>query len=120
MNGSLFDFVLNKTFGNGFSETAFFLNGGRGNVVSCEDLYRVLHEGRIAGAGVDVFAVEPLPADHPLWDEPNLIATPHVAGDNHLEETFDNVRRIILENLRAYLSGGELRSVIDRSTGYCR
>lgn len=100
--------------------TAFFLNGGRGNVVSCEDLYRVLHEGRIAGAGVDVFAVEPLPADHPLWDEPNLIATPHVAGDNHLEETFDNVRRIILENLRAYLSGGELRSVIDRSTGYCR
>lgn len=98
---------------------AFFVNGGRGNVVSLDDLWRALHEGIIAGAGVDVFETEPLPAGHPLWDEPRLIVTPHVAGDDHMEETFDNVRRIILENLRAYLSGGQLKSVIDRISGYC-
>src|SRR5262249_34895469 len=56
---------------------AYLINIGRGAIVVLDDLVAALRAGRLAGAALDVFEVEPLPADHPLWDFPNVIITPH-------------------------------------------
>ena len=101
-------------------KSAIFINCGRGNAVNPEVLYRVLSEKRIAAAGIDVTEPEPLPEDSPLWALEDLVITPHVSGYYHLPETFEQVVNIACENLRAWLSGGELRNVVDFSTGYKR
>jgi phosphoglycerate dehydrogenase-like enzyme len=83
--------------------TAFFLNLGRGETVDEEALLEVLKGRRIAGAALDVFRQEPLPADHPFWGLDNLIMTPHVGGmcDIYVKQAVV----IFRENLRRYLSG---------------
>lgn len=79
--------------------SAFFINIGRGAIVDLSDLVAALNAGEVAGAGLDVFEVEPLPADHPLWKQPNAILTPHVAGfspriaERHLAVFLDNLGR---------------------------
>ena len=96
--------------------TAFFINIGRGRTTRGEDLAAALHEGEIAGAGMDVFEQEPLPPEHPLWRAPNLLLTPHTAGFGpHLDE-----RRfqIILDNLRAFAAGRPLRNVVDKQAWF--
>ena len=60
--------------------SSYLINIGRGAIVVLDDLVAALRAGRLAGAALDVFEVEPLPADHPLWDFPNVIITPHTAG----------------------------------------
>ena len=60
--------------------TSYLINVGRGAILVLDDLVASLRSGRLAGAALDVFEVEPLPADHPLWDFPNVILTPHTAG----------------------------------------
>jgi len=84
-------------------ETAFFVNVGRGSVVDTEALLAALQDGRIAGAGLDVFEEEPLPADHPLWGMDNVIVTPHTSGstERYTERALD----IFLRNLESYLGG---------------
>ena len=83
--------------------TAFFLNLGRGETVDEEALLQVLKERRIAGAALDVFWQEPLPADHHFWQLDNLILTPHVGGmcDIYVKQAVG----IFRENLRRYLKG---------------
>jgi phosphoglycerate dehydrogenase-like enzyme len=79
--------------------TAYLINIGRGVIVDLADLVAALQAGEIAGAGLDVFETEPLPAGHPLWKMENVILTPHVAGyspriaERHLQVLLDNVRR---------------------------
>jgi phosphoglycerate dehydrogenase-like enzyme len=79
--------------------TALLINIGRGAIVDLADLTAALQEGLIAGAGLDVYETEPLPKDHPLWDMPNVILTPHIAGagshvaERHLQTLLDNIRR---------------------------
>ncbi|REJ95640.1 MAG: D-2-hydroxyacid dehydrogenase [Planctomycetota bacterium] len=79
--------------------TAYLINIGRGVIVDLADLNRALDEGRIAGAALDVFEVEPLPADDPLWQRENVIITPHVAAaspriaERHLNTLVENVGR---------------------------
>lgn len=99
--------------------TAFFLNGGRGDAVVTEDLIKVLREGKLAGAALDVTDPEPLPADHPLWDCPNVFITPHISGFYHLPETLDKVVNICGENLRRFTHEQKLRNIMDFETGYC-
>lgn len=70
------------------------------------DLAEALERGQLAGAALDVTVPEPLPADDPLWDAPNLLITPHVAGGFHLHTVLDNIARIAAENLRR-LGAGE-------------
>lgn len=80
---------------------AYLINIGRGAIVDLADLTDALRTGVIAGAGLDVFETEPLPASHPLWTMPNVIITPHVAGtspriaERHTEVLLDNIRRFV-------------------------
>jgi phosphoglycerate dehydrogenase-like enzyme len=91
---------------------AFFINIGRGKTTRLDDLVAALRAGEIAGAGLDVFEEEPLPADHPLWTLPGVLITPHTAGFGpYLDE-----RRfaILLENCRRFLAGAPLRNLVDK------
>lgn len=95
---------------------SYLINAGRGSAVDCDALDRVLRSGEsLAGCFMDVTNPEPLPADHPLWDAPRAIITPHVAGGFALPETFERIVRIAGENLGKFLSGrtDEMRNVID-------
>jgi phosphoglycerate dehydrogenase-like enzyme len=93
--------------------TGFFINIGRGMTTRLDDLVEALRAGEIAGAGLDVFEQEPLPADHPLWTTPGVLITPHTAGFGpHLDE-----RRfgVLLDNCRRFVGGQPLRNVVDKA-----
>ncbi|TVT02210.1 D-2-hydroxyacid dehydrogenase [Amycolatopsis bartoniae] len=95
---------------------ARFVNVGRGELVVTSDLVTALREGQIAGAALDVFDVEPLPADHPLWTLGNVVLTPHMSGDfvgwrNTLVEVF-------ADNFARWRDGRPLRNVVDKQLGY--
>jgi len=83
--------------------TSFLVNVARGGVVREEDLLKALREKKIAGAALDVFDAEPLPADSPLWDLPNVIITPHAGGffDGYPKHALP----VIEENLRRFMAG---------------
>lgn len=102
-------------------EDVVLLNVGRGDTVVLSDLTEVLAEGHLDGAGLDVFEMEPLPSDHPLWKMNNVIITPHISGGsfNHLDETYDQIIEICMDNLRRYEAGESLKNKIDFATGYC-
>jgi phosphoglycerate dehydrogenase-like enzyme len=96
--------------------SAFFINIGRGMTTKLDDLVAALKAGEIAGAALDVYEQEPLPAEHPLWGMPNVLLTPHMAGYGpHLNE-----RRfqIIQDNCRAFADGLPLRNVVDKATWF--
>jgi len=96
--------------------TAFLINIARGSVVDEAALITALRDGVIAGAALDVFDEEPLPADHPLWTLPNVILTPHVAG-----EPADYARRVadvFLDNVGRWQRHEPLRNVVDFERGY--
>jgi phosphoglycerate dehydrogenase-like enzyme len=96
--------------------TAYFINIGRGKIVRLAALERALAEGWIAGAGVDVFETEPLPAESPLWGMENVVITPHSAGYGpHLEE---RRLRVVLENVRRFVAGQPLVNVADKALWY--
>ena len=97
---------------------AILLNAGRGSAVDTTALTEALTSGRLGGAGLDVTAPEPLPPEHPLWQCPNAMITPHVSGGYHLSLTHDNIIRIACGNLKAWLSGAALRNVLDPEKGY--
>jgi phosphoglycerate dehydrogenase-like enzyme len=88
---------------------AFVVNVGRGTTVDEPALLAALTERRIAGAALDVTEVEPLPADSPLWDAPNLLLTPHAAGGRPVGGD-----ELVGTNLAALLAGRELRNVVAR------
>jgi phosphoglycerate dehydrogenase-like enzyme len=90
---------------------ARFVNVGRGATVDEAALLEALRTGALAGAAIDVTETEPLPADSPLWDAPNLILTPHVAGGRP-----QGAARFVTEQVVAYLEGGPqaLRNVVER------
>lgn len=102
--------------------TAFLLNVGRGSAIDTDALCRVLKEGHLGGCGVDVTDPEPLPADHPLWDAPRMVITPHIAGFYHLPETFERIVRIAGRNLEKFLAGqkDQMENQVDFETGYRR
>ena len=97
-------------------ETAVFVNISRGKVVDEAALARALGERRIMGAGLDAFAQEPLPADSPLWDLPNVLMTPHVGG-NGGRELWRRMSDLVRDNTRRYLSGAPLKHVVRAPDG---
>ena len=96
--------------------TAYFVNIGRGATVDEPALIEALEAGRIGGAALDVFEVEPLPAESPLWTMPNVLVSPHRAGDH--EDWPRDVVALFADNLRRYLAGEPLRNVVDVELGY--
>jgi phosphoglycerate dehydrogenase-like enzyme len=88
---------------------AWVINVGRGDAVDEDALQKALRSGTIAGAALDVTVVEPLPADSPLWDTPNLIITPHAAGGRPLGGV-----DLLADNLNALLAGQPLRNPVTR------
>ena len=95
---------------------ALLINVTRGNIVDETSLLRALEENRIGGAGLDVTPQEPLPPDSPLWDMPNVIITPHVAGGSPIR--LDRTIGLFCDNLARSLAGKPLLSVIDKRKGY--
>jgi len=97
-------------------KTAFLFNISRGAIIDELALIEALQAARIAGAGLDVFEQEPLPKDSPLYNLPNVLLTPHVAGT--LENYKTQVLAIFLENLQRYLRGEPLLNLVDLEKGY--
>jgi len=93
--------------------TGYFINIGRGMTTKLDDLVAALSAGEIAGAALDVFEQEPLPADHPLWTMPNVLITPHTAG--HGPYLDDRRLEVLLDNARRFVAGAALRNVVDKA-----
>ncbi len=96
--------------------TASIINVARGEVIDQEALVEALRAGTIAGAGLDVFDPEPLPAESPLWDMPNVIVTPHVSGavEGYGRKAVD----LFVANLQRYVQGEPLEHVANPELGY--
>jgi phosphoglycerate dehydrogenase-like enzyme len=93
--------------------SSYLINIGRGAIVVLDDLVAALKAGKLAGAALDVYEIEPLPKDHPLWDFPNVILTPHTAGYSpviaarHLATLVENVSR--------FARGEPVRNMVDKT-----
>ena len=104
---------MNRARFQRMKRSAFFINIGRGMTTRLDDLVAALRAGEIAGAGLDVFEQEPLPADHPLWTLPGVMITPHTAGYGPYLE--DRRYDVLSDNVRRFLAGQELRNIVDKS-----
>jgi phosphoglycerate dehydrogenase-like enzyme len=94
--------------------TAYYISAGRGQTVDEAALLAVLRERRIAGAALEVFHKEPLPADSPFWDLSNVFITPHIGG--YVIEYEDFIMPLIVDNMRLFLAGrqGEMQNIVAR------
>lgn len=92
----------------------YIINVGRGPIIQEEALIKALGSGKVAGATLDVFDVEPLPEEHPFWRMDNVIVTPHMSGPTVAEE----VTAPFLENMERFLAGQPLLKQVDRHRGY--
>jgi D-2-hydroxyacid dehydrogenase (NADP+) len=97
-------------------QSAIIYNVGRGASIHAQALLQALHEGWIAGAGLDVTDPEPLPADSPLWNLPNVILSQHTSGSS--PRNADRITGIFLDNLGRFRRGEPLRNVVDKTLGY--
>jgi phosphoglycerate dehydrogenase-like enzyme len=96
--------------------TAWLLNFGRGHLIKDDDLIAAVKARKIAGAMLDVFRQEPLPAEHPFWTTEGIIVLPHIGGPHPERDRF--VARLFVDNLGRFLDGAPLKEVVDRAAGY--
>jgi glyoxylate/hydroxypyruvate reductase len=106
--------ILNADLLGRLPEGACLVNAARGHHLVEEDLLAALDSGRLEAATLDVFHQEPLPPDHPFWNDPRILITPHVASYSLPSTGADQVA----ENIRRALDGRPLLHVVDRSRGY--
>ena len=97
-------------------EGAYFINVSRGKLVQTDALLSALKSGHLAGAGMDVTDPEPLPADHPLWQQPNAIITSHIAGQS--QYSTQRVNDVFVENVRRYVNDLPMLNIVDKQKGY--
>ncbi|MFT5519901.1 MAG: phosphoglycerate dehydrogenase-like enzyme [Enterobacterales bacterium] len=108
--------MFDRKFFKSMKNSAYFISIGRGKSTVTADLLAALKSGELSGAGLDVTDPEPLPADHPLWKQPRVIITPHIAWRS---EKYSKRRWILIrENLRRYIAGEALLSEVDLVKGY--
>jgi len=108
--------MFNAEFFAAMKPTAYFVSVGRGASTVTADLLAALENGEIAGAGLDVTDPEPLPEGHPLWSAPRVIITPHSAGRS--DKSRERLFLLVQENLRRYVAGEALISVVNIERGY--
>lgn len=106
--------ILNLDLFKQMQPPGWIINAARGNHLVDEDLIYALDSGLLEGAWLDVFSEEPLPGNHPFWNRPNIIITPHIASLTQPEEVAEQ----IAENYNRTLSGMTPRKVVDRTKGY--
>ncbi len=97
---------------------AYLVNVGRGDILDQSALEKMLREGALGGAALDVFKVEPLPKDSTLWDCPRLVMTTHLSGTWTLPFTVERIAQMFLEDLNNYCAGRELAHRVDLKAGY--
>lgn len=95
---------------------AILINVSRGRLIDDAAVMSALADGRLGGAALDVFRDEPLAADHPYWDMPNVIVSPHVAGA--MPDYWDRLVNLFADNLRRFEQQDELLNVVDKAHGY--
>ena len=95
---------------------AWLLNFGRGHLIKDDDLIAAVKAKQIAGAVLDVFRQEPLPADHPFWTTEGIIVLPHIGGPHPQRDQI--VARLFVDNLGRFLDGKPLKEVVDCKAGY--
>jgi phosphoglycerate dehydrogenase-like enzyme len=98
--------------------SARLINVGRGETVDTDALVAALRSGRLAGAALDVFEQEPLPADHPLWSFPQVLISPHMSGD--AAGWKDVLADVFVKNLQRYVTGAPLANVVDKDLGFVK
>lgn len=108
--------MINADVLNKMKPTAVLINVARGGVVDEAALIEALKAGKIAGAGLDVFAEEPLPVSSPLWGLDNVLISPHVSGNSAIYH--EKAAALFADNLQRYVSGKPLLNVVNRSEGY--
>lgn len=108
--------MFDTTFFKQMKRDSYFINVGRGATVVLSDLNESLHKGKIAGAALDVFETEPLPKDHPLWEAPGMVITPHVATNG----PYLNERRseVILKNCVRFANNLPLTNLVDKQNWF--
>ena len=111
------EFMWHRERFESMKPSAYFINIGRGMTAKLDDLVDALQKREIAGAGLDVFEIEPLPRDHPLWQCENVIITPHVAvadASNISERRYE----LLLDNARRFISNEPLRNMVNKALRY--
>lgn len=96
--------------------TAWLLNFGRGHTIKDDDLVAAVKAKKIAGAVLDVYRTEPLPADHPFWATEGILVLPHIGGPHPQRDKF--VAKLFADNLGRFLDGKPLKELVDRKAGY--
>ncbi len=94
------------------------INVGRGPVVDEAALIRALQTKKIAGAALDVFEHEPLPANSPLWDMPNVLISPHCTDRTRNPDWLDSTVLAFVQNFHRFIKGEELLNIVDKKAGY--
>jgi phosphoglycerate dehydrogenase-like enzyme len=95
---------------------AWLFNFGRGQLIVDDDLVAAVKAKKIAGAMLDVYRQEPLPAEHPFWSTEGIIVLPHIGGPHPRRDTI--VARLFVANLARFLDGRPLKEIVDREAGY--
>lgn len=108
--------IMNRSVFDAMPKGSYLINVARGQCVNEDDLIDALESGQIAGAGLDVTAVEPLPAESRLYDQPKVLITPHVGAQSG--PRYDDSTRLICENLKRYLAGQPLFNIVDKKLGF--
>ncbi|MEM7803275.1 MAG: NAD(P)-dependent oxidoreductase, partial [Chloroflexota bacterium] len=107
---------LPQTEFKAMKDSAYFINLGRGGTVDEQAMIEALHSGEIAGAGLDVFATEPLPEESPLWEMENVMITSHYSGGTRFYHS--RALEILIDNLGRYQRGEPLRNLVNKELGY--
>ena len=115
LNASTKGIINHKVF-DAMPRGSWLINVARGQCVNEGDLVEALDRGQLAGAGLDVTAVEPLPPESPLYSHPNVLITPHVGAQSG--PRYDDSTRLICENLKRYLAGQPLFNIVDKKLGF--
>ena len=108
--------LVNRRHMEGLKKGAVVVVVSRGQIIDEEALVDALRSGHVAGAGLDTVAQEPLPADSPLWEAPNVLLSPHVSADS--SQLWERRKQIFKENLRRYLAGEPFLYVSDTKAGF--